>query len=221
VAGGLVGLLIIRPVNWVLGLVFRVFNVVFDLATRAYGRMVGWSLRLCVVVLLIYGGLLALTYYGFTKIPVGFIPAQDKGYLIVNVQLPDSASLERTLAVMDRIQKIVAKTPGVEHSIDIPGQSFVMNGVSSNFGSVFIILKPFHERRSPDLYSEAIAQSLRGKLYQEIEQAQLLIFGAPAVEGLGSAGGFKVMLEATGNPGSTDRQLHRERVEDTGVHRHV
>ena len=86
-------------------------------------------------MLLLYVGLLGLTYYGFTTVPGGFIPNQDKGYLIVNVQLPDSASLERTVAVMDRIQKIVAETPGVAHTVDIPGQSFVMNGVSSNFGS--------------------------------------------------------------------------------------
>jgi multidrug efflux pump len=199
VAGGLAGWVIIRPVNWLLGWSFHLFNAAFDLATRAYGRTVGWSLRLSAVVLLLYGGLVGLTYYGFTKVPGGFIPSQDKGYLIINVQLPDSASLERTVEVMDRIQKLVAETPGVAHSIDIPGQSFVMNGISSNFGSVFVILKPFHERRSPDLYSEAIAQALREKLFREVEQAQLLIFGAPAVEGLGSAGGFKVMLEATGN----------------------
>ncbi len=199
VAGGLAGWVIIRPVNWLLGWSFHLFNAAFDLATRAYGRTVGWSLRLSAVVLLLYGGLVGLTYYGFTKVPGGFIPSQDKGYLIINVQLPDSASLERTVEVMDRIQKLVAETPGVAHSIDIPGQSFVMNGISSNFGSVFVILKPFHERRSPDLYSDAIAQALREKLFREVEQAQLLIFGAPAVEGLGSAGGFKVMLEATGN----------------------
>jgi multidrug efflux pump subunit AcrB len=197
--GGLVGLLLIRPVNLVLGWAFRAFNVGFDLATRAYGRTVGWGLRLCAVVLLVYAGLLGLTGYGFAKVPGGFIPSQDKGYLIVNVQLPDSASLERTVEVMDRIQKIIEQTPGVGHTIDIPGQSFVMNGISSNFGSIFIILEPFHERRSPDLYSEAIAQQLRERLFAEIEQAQVLIFGAPAVEGLGSAGGFKVMLEATGN----------------------
>ena len=97
-------------------------------------------------------------------IPSGFIPNQDKGYLIVNVQLPDSASLERTVAVMDHIQKIVAETPGVAHTVDIPGQSFVMNGVSSNFGTMFIILKPFHERRSPELYSEAIANTARARV---------------------------------------------------------
>ena len=197
--GGLVGWVIIRPVNFLLGWFFRGFNWLFDRATVLYGRMVGWSLRLSVMVLLLYGGLLGLTYYGFTKVPGGFIPSQDKGYLIVNVQLPDSASLERTTAVMDQIQRITAETEGIAHTVDIPGQSFVMNGVSSNFGSTFIILKPFHNRRSPALYSEAIAMKLRMRLMNEIEGAQILVFGAPAVDGLGNAGGFKLMLESTGN----------------------
>jgi multidrug efflux pump subunit AcrB len=199
VAGGVIGWFIIRPVNALLGLFFRGFNWTFDRATQVYGRMVGWTLRLSVVVLILYVGLIGLTYWGFTKIPGGFIPSQDKGYLIVNVQLPDSASLERTVAVMDRIREIVEKTPGVAHTIDIPGQSFVMNGVSSNFGTTFIVLDPFHRRRAPELYSDAIAETLRQKLFSEIEQAQLLVFGAPAVEGLGNAGGFKLMLEVTGN----------------------
>ncbi|CAN5426438.1 efflux RND transporter permease subunit [soil metagenome] len=199
IGGGILGLVIIRPVNWFLGKVFRAFNWLFDRATDVYGTVVSWSLRLSFLVLLLYVGLLGLTYYGFTKIPSGFIPGQDKGYLIVNVQLPDSASLDRTVAVMDRIQKIVAEIPGVAHTIDIPGQSFVMNGVSSNFGSMFVILEPFHERRADSLYSEAIAATIRTRLNTEIEQAQTLVFGAPAVDGLGNAGGFKLMLEATGN----------------------
>jgi multidrug efflux pump len=198
-AGGIVGWIIIRPVNWLLGWMFRGFNAVFEAFTRFYGVTVGWCLRLSVVVLLLYGGLLGLTYFSYTKVPGGFIPNQDKGYLIANVQLPDSASQARTVEVMDQIEKIVARHPGVAHIVDIPGQSFVMNGVSSNFGSVFIILKPFHQRRSPELYSEAIANDLRGELFMAITQAQVLVFGAPAVDGLGNAGGFKLMLESTGN----------------------
>ncbi len=198
-AGGAVGWVIIRPVNAVLGWFFRGFNAAFDLATRAYGRVVGLSLRLSAVALVFYVGMLGLTYFGFTRIPPGYIPSQDKGYLIANVQLPDSASLDRTVAVMDHIQAILEDTPGVAHVVDVPGQSFVMNGVSSNFGSVFIILKPFHERRDPHLYSEEIANTLRQRFQAEIEQAQILVFGPPAVDGLGVAGGFRLMLEATGN----------------------
>ncbi len=198
-AGGAIGFLIIRPVNWALGWFFRGFNWAFDRATQLYGRTVAWTLRLSALVLLLYAGLLGLTYFGFTTIPGGFIPNQDKGYLIVNVQLPDSASLDRTVVVMDEMQKIIAETEGVDHTVDIPGQSFVLAGVSSNFGTTFITLKPFHERRSPDLYSEAIAMKLREKFGTRIASAQTLVFGAPAVDGLGNAGGFKLMLEGTGN----------------------
>jgi multidrug efflux pump len=197
--GGVLGWFIIRPVNWLLGRVFRVFNRAFEFSTRVYGRAVALSLRACVVVLVLYVGMLGLTYFAFTKAPEGFIPSQDKGYLIVNVQLPDSASQGRTLAVMDHIRKIIDETPGVAHTVDIPGQSFVMNGISSNFGTTFIVLKPFSERRSPDLYAEAIANRLRMRFMTEIEKAQVIVFGAPAVDGLGAAGGFTLMLEATGN----------------------
>ncbi|MEI7687006.1 MAG: efflux RND transporter permease subunit, partial [Planctomycetota bacterium] len=197
--GGVFGWICIGPINRFLAWIFRGFNKAFDAITNVYGRIVAWSLRLSAVVLVVYVGLLGLTYYGFTQVPSGFIPNQDKGYLIVNVQLPDSSSLDRTIAVMDKIREIAKETPGIKHSIDIPGQSFVMNGISSNFGSVFLILKPFHERRTPELYSEAIANQLRGRLFAEVEQAQVLVFGAPAVEGLGNAGGFKLMLESTGD----------------------
>jgi multidrug efflux pump subunit AcrB len=198
--GGIFGWLLIKPINVVLGALFRGFNRVFDAMTEVYGRMVGWTLRLSAIVLVVYVGLIGLTYVGFTSIPSGFIPNQDKGYLIVNVQLPDSASLDRTIAVMDNIRKIAAEQPGVKHVIDIPGQSFVMNGIASNFGTIFLVLDPFHQRRTPELYSEAIANELRGKMFMGVEQAQVLVFGAPAVEGLGNAGGFKLMLESTGNP---------------------
>jgi multidrug efflux pump len=199
VVGGVVGWLIIRPVNAVLGWVFRGFNRAFDLATRVYGRTVGWCLRLSAVVLLLYAGLLALTYHILTLVPEGFIPSQDKGYLIVNVQLPDSSSLDRTVAVMDRVQKIVEGTRGVTHTVDIPGFSFVMGGVGSNFGSMFLILEPFHERRDPALYAQTIATALQARLDAEVEQAKMLVFGAAAVDGLGNAGGFTIMVEATGN----------------------
>ena len=86
-------------VNGALGAFFKGFNWIFDQATNAYGRIVGWALRLSVIVLVIYVGLIGLTGFGFTRVPGGFIPSQDKGYLLVNIQLPDSASLERTVEV--------------------------------------------------------------------------------------------------------------------------
>src|SRR5438876_4781625 len=149
VAGGALGWFLIRPVNWALGHFFRGFNWIFERATQAYGKTVGWCLRLSAIVLLIYAGLIGLTGFGFSRVPSGFVPIQDKGYLIANIQLPDAASLERTVEVTAAVEKIALETPGVAHTLAIPGQSFVLNAFSSNYGSMFITLKPFHERRGP------------------------------------------------------------------------
>jgi multidrug efflux pump subunit AcrB len=199
IAGGALGWFLIRPVNWALGHLFRGFNWVFDRTTQAYGKTVGWSLRLSAIVLLVYSGLIGLTGFGFTRVPSGFVPSQDKGYLLVNIQLPDSASLERTVEVTEAVEKIAFETPGVSHTVAIPGQSFVLNAVSSNFGSMFVILESFHERRGASRSGEAIAAQLRERLQREIPEARVLVFGPPAVRGLGNAGGFKLMVEATGD----------------------
>src|SRR5207245_2979320 len=122
-------------------------NSLFQRTTHAYGNTVGWGLRLSAIVLLVYVGLIGLTGFGFVRVPSGFVPIQDKGYLLANIQLPDSASLERTVAVTDAVEKIALEIPGIAHTVAIPGQSFVLNANSSNYGSMFIILKPFHERR--------------------------------------------------------------------------
>ena len=121
VAGGTLGWFLIRPVNWALGHFFRGFNWIFERTTQAYGKTVGWCLRLSVIVLLVYVGLIGLTGFGFTRVPSGFVPIQDKGYLVVNIQLPDSASLERTVEVTEAVEKIALDTPGVAHTVAVPG----------------------------------------------------------------------------------------------------
>ena len=185
--------------NWVLGKIFRGFNWVFDRVTEVYGRMVGWSLRLSVIVLLLYVGVIGLTGFGFTRVPAGFIPTQDKGRLIVNVQLPDAASLDRTYEVMGHLEKIALETPGIAHTLANSGRSFVLNAIGSNLGSMFITLKPFDERRGPGLSADEIAAKLRARIQQEVLEAKVGVFGAPAVDGLGNAGGFKLMVEAIGD----------------------
>ncbi len=198
-AGGALGWFLIRPVNWALGHFFRGFNWVFERATQVYGKTVGWCLRLSAIVLLIYAGLIGLTGFGFSQVPSGFVPIQDKGYLIANIQLPDAASLERTAEVTAAVEKIALETPGVAHTLAIPGQSFVLNAFSSNYGAMFITLKPFHERRAAELSAEAILSRIRARLKREVPEARVLVFGAPAVRGLGNAGGFKLMVKATGD----------------------
>src|SRR5262249_1286765 len=109
--GGVAGRVVGDPLNRILGWCFRTFNAGFDVATNVYTRMVGMLLRVSVIVLLIYGGLLALTYFSFVRTPKGFIPVQDKGYLLVNVQLPDSASAGRTQDVVRQIEAIAKDDP--------------------------------------------------------------------------------------------------------------
>ncbi len=190
-----------RILNATLGWFFKGFNAVFDRSTGAYAGMVRHVIRASVVALLVYVGMLYLTYEGFRRVPTGFIPLQDKGYLVASVQLPDSASLERTEEVMHRVEKIAMETPGVGHTVAISGQSFLLNANGSNFGSIYVVLKEFDERHSHELSADAIAASLRRKFYAEVQDAVVGVFPAPPVDGLGSAGGFKVMIEDTGNTG--------------------
>src|SRR5262249_21199237 len=159
--GGALGWFLIRPVNWTLERFFHGFNRIFEQTTHAYGKAVGWCLRLSVIVLVVYVGLIGLTFLGFNRVPTGFVPIQDKGYLVTNIQLPDSASLERTVEVTDAVEKIALETPGVAHTVAIPGTSFVLNANSSNYANIFIILKPFHERHDAAESSEGIAARLR------------------------------------------------------------
>jgi multidrug efflux pump len=205
-AGALGGWFVSRPINWLLGVAFRSFNRGFNLATGGYVRLVGGLLRVSVVALVVYGGLLALTYRAFAGAPKGFIPAQDKGYLLVNVQLPDSASVQRTQQVMRQIEEIALKTPGVKHTVSVAGQSILLNANAPNFGAMFVMLDDFHHRTRADLSGNAIAAQLQGSLQKEIPDGLINVFGAPPVEGLGTAGGFKIVVEDRGDLGPKSLQ---------------
>jgi multidrug efflux pump len=196
-----VGWLIIRPVNFVLGLIFRAFNLGFDWMTAGYGWMVGMAMRLSVVMLVIYGGLLFMTYYTFKKAPTGFIPQQDQGRLIVSIQLPDGASLQRTMAATAEVDRILRDTPGVSHTVAFAGMSFLLQANSSNFASMFVVLDPFDERQSPDLVDTAIMKKLRQRWNKEIKDAVVTVNGSSPIPGLGVAGGFKIMVEDRGGLG--------------------
>ncbi len=200
-----------RFLNATLGWFFRLFNLGFDRGSSAYAKVVGWMLRLWIIVLIVYAGLLFLTFKGFTTVPTGFIPSQDKGYLIVNIQLPDAASLERTAKVASVIERIARGdpndrqnfpgVPGVAHTIVIPGTSVVQNSNGSNFGTMFIVLDEFHKRHSPELSGGAIALKLRAEYFRRIEEASVAVFPPPPVDGLGSAGGFKLMIRDRSSQG--------------------
>ncbi len=210
-AGLIAALVLGRPINALLGAAFRAFNRGFDYSTAAYTRIVAGLLFLSVPVIALYGGLLGVTYWSFTTTPTGFIPQQDKGYLLVNVQLPDAASVTRTSEIVRQIEDIALQTPGVEHTVAISGQSILLGANASNYGALYLMLKPFEQRREASLSSEAIAASLQEDLQRKVPKAAINIFGAPPVEGLGTAGGFKIVIQDTGDNGMFALQQAAER----------
>ena len=193
--------LLTRVLNFSLGWFFVLFNKVFSLSAAGYTRTVGKLLRVSVLVLLVYAGLLYLTNWSFHQVPTGFIPNQDQGYLFVVVQLPDSASLERTEKAMTHVDEIVRSTPGVGHTICIAGMSFVLQANGSHLGTMFVVLDPFEERHAAELSAENVIAALRRRLSKEVNEAAVAVFGAPPIRGLGSAGGFRIMIEDRGGVG--------------------
>jgi multidrug efflux pump len=187
--------------NVLLGWFFKAFNWTFNISTAAYARVVGGLVRVSVLVLFVYGGLLYLTYWGFTRVPGGFIPSQDKGYAVINVQLPDAASLQRTQEVLRRVEAIVRAAPGVKHTVGIAGQSFLLNVNGSNFASMFAVFEEFEHRHDADRYVTAIIRHIQQRCFQEVPEAIVAAFGAPPVDGLGTAGGFKIMIQDRSDAG--------------------
>jgi multidrug efflux pump subunit AcrB len=212
--GLLVGWFLIVPVNLVLGWFFRAFNRFFDKIIALYGATVGLVLRLSVIVLVIYGGLLVLTAWQFTRAPTGFVPQQDKGYLILNVRLPDAAAVDRTEKVMAHIERIAKETPGVEHTVGISGKSLILNANAPNLGSMYVLLKPFEQRHDASLSADAIADALRERCQQEVRGAIVSTFGGPPIDGLGATGGFKLIIEDRGNLGLDELQRISDHVVD-------
>src|SRR5262249_16876624 len=185
---------------------FRGFNASFTRATARYTRAVAGLLRVSLAVIVVYGGLLALTWLGFDRAPKGFIPAQDKGYLLVNVQLPDSSSVQRTSDVMLRIEELARKTPGVRHTVAVAGQSLLLSANAPNFGAMYVMLDEFPKRTKHGLKADVVASRLETELQQEIKEALINVFGAPPVDGLGTAGGFKIVVEDRGDTGPRSLQ---------------
>lgn len=182
------------------GWLFRPFNRFFDRASHGYVGTVTRVIRSSGIALLVYAGLMVLTWMGFASTPTGFVPAQDKQYLVAFAQLPDASSLDRTEEVIKQMSEIALKQPGVANSVAFPGLS--INGFtnSPNSGIVFTPLKPFDERTDPSESAGAIAAALNAK-FADIQGAYIAIFPPPPVQGLGTIGGFRLQIEDRGNLG--------------------
>ena len=189
-----------RVIDRVLGGFFRRFNHVFQRGSEGYGVGVHRAISRKAVLLVVYVALAAVTAGLFKVIPHGFVPVQDKQYLIGFAQLPDGASLDRTEEVIRHMGDIALKDPDIDHAVSFPGLS--INGFtnSTNAGVVFAALKPFDQRRHAGHDAAAIAARLN-KQYAQIQEASILMFPPPPVQGLGTTGGFKLQLEDRGSLG--------------------
>jgi multidrug efflux pump len=189
-----------RLLDRLFGWFFRLFNRFFERGSALYAGGVGHVLRVTFVALIVYAGLVGVTVLGFARVPQGFVPTQDKGYLVAFAQLPDAATLDRTENVMRKMTELALKHPGVEAALAFPGLS--INGFvnASNTGIVFVMLKPEQDRHGPNLSAMEIVGQLNGQ-FSGIQEAFVAIFPPPPVQGIGSVGGFKLFVQDRGGAG--------------------
>ncbi|NJM36661.1 MAG: efflux RND transporter permease subunit, partial [Akkermansiaceae bacterium] len=189
-----------RIIDKLLGWFFRPFNRFFEWSSNAYASAVRRVIRFSFIALLLYAGMLILTGKLFNHVPTGFVPVQDKQYLVAFAQLPDAATLDRTDAVIRKMSDIALSHPDVESSIAFPGLS--INGFSNspNSGIVFVSLKDFEHRKRPDQSGLAIAGELQQR-FGAIQESIVAIFPPPPVQGLGTIGGFKLYVEDRADQG--------------------
>jgi len=190
--------LLVRPIHGF----FRLFNRGFDAVAHGYGRLAAVVVRFAVIMLVLYAGVIALGLNEFRKTPQGFIPQQDRTYLIVIAQLPPGASLERTDELIRRSIDIALDTPGIGHAFSLVGFSAATFTNAPNAGAIFVILDPFEKRAgNPKLSAPAIQRALFAK-YAAIKEAFMVVVAPPPVAGIGNAGGFRLMVEDRGGRGS-------------------
>ncbi|MBR1219589.1 multidrug efflux RND transporter permease subunit [Bradyrhizobium sp. U87765 SZCCT0131] len=180
---------------------YRGFNAVYARIERGYAGLIGWLVGHSGAAVLVALALIGIGGYGLARVPTGFLPIEDQGYLLAAVQLPDGAALDRTRRVLDRVSEIAGKTPGVAHAIGISGISALDNSASlANAGVAYIVLKDWSARGAgEDLRSLVVGlnQSLAA-----IDEARIIVLPPPPIQGIGNAAGFAMQVEL--RDGSSD-----------------
>ena len=183
------------------GWFFRWFNRGFEAVVGGYCGIVAALLRRSVWVMAAYGALLLLTWQAVSRYPIGFVPPQDQGYVIVSAQLPDGTSLQRTDDVMKSIDEVATTIPGVATTLSITGFSVLYGASMPHVGSSFLVLAPFEERRTRETSDQVIIRTMRERCLAEIPDARVGVYPAAPVKGLGTAGGFRFYLQDRANHG--------------------
>jgi len=194
---------------------FHGFDKLFSSAENRYTGMTKTLVRRTGLMLIVAAGLAALTGWQFTRLPTGFLPTEDQGYLMVHVQLPDAAAQERTNKVLDKIDAVVAGTEGVSDWVIFGGFNMIDGTASSNTAIVFVTLAPWDERNDPSLRQEAILARLQGG-FLAIQESIIYAFLPPAITGLGVAGGFQFQLEDRGGVGLPELNAMLEEILQDG-----
>jgi len=197
--------LLLRPPKEKKNAFFRGFDALFQKTENGYLAVAKTLTRRTAIVMLLYLVLLGVTGWRFALLPTGFLPTEDQGYLIANVQLPDAASQERTDAVLKRIDGILEKTAGVKDWVSLGGYSVIDGTNASNAATIFITMTPWDERSDPSLRQEAIMGAIQAQLFQ-IQEAIAFVFTPPAIPGLGVAGGFQMQLQDRADVGLPELQ---------------
>ncbi len=189
-----------QPGGLLFGWFFSRFNRSFAWSSKAYVGATRRVIRFSSMAVIIYGGLLALTWFGFQKIPSAFVPDQDKSYLVCVAKLPDGASLDRTEAVIRRMSELSLKHPAIDGAVAFPGLSPAGFSNAPNYGMIFVRLKPYAKRQGPTMTGQAVAGALSGQ-FSSIPDALAFALQPPAILGLGNSKGGKLYLQDRGNVG--------------------
>ncbi len=182
--------------NWF----YRAFNWAFGMSAGIYNSVVAGLVRRTALTMVGFVALSGLAYVGFVSLPTSFLPVEDQGYAVVSAQLPDAASRQRTLEVVEEVNAIVAATPGVAQCVAVPGFALLDGATSSNAATFWVVLEPWEQRSDP----RRSAPALVGQLWQKfaaIQDANIFAFLPPAIMGLGNSGGFQMQLQDRGGVG--------------------
>jgi HAE1 family hydrophobic/amphiphilic exporter-1 len=190
----------LRPVTGRRNAFFRGFNRVYGRAEAAYARALGWMVARPGTMMAAFAVLIVLTLWAYSSLPTGFLPVEDQGYVIAGIQLPDGASLARTTRAVQRMNDIVAKTPGIAAWNAVGGNSVLDGTTEPNAATFYIVFKDWSDRRGRDLQQDALVARLRRE-FGTLEEGITFVFPPPSIRGLGTTGGFQLQIEDRGGAG--------------------